>query len=99
MSQTVQAQTIRSRLAPALVAGAASFLTLGALLLATMLLQYRSVDFPYLLFALPRIAAISLSVAVLAHLAGRRLRSALAAGLFGVIAGFLGGVAFVVAAA
>jgi hypothetical protein len=50
-------------------------------------------------FALLRIGAISLLVAALAHLAARHLQAPLAAGMFGVIAGFMGGVAFVATAA
>lgn len=97
MSQSQQADS--RRLAPAISAGSASFVVLTALFLATMLLHYRATDFAYLWFALGRILAISLLVAGMAALAARYLRSIVFAALVGSVAGFLGGVAYVAAAA
>ncbi|MDH5828914.1 hypothetical protein QFW80_00045 [Luteimonas sp. M1R5S18] len=81
------------------MAGVASMLVLGGIFIATMLVHYQAIDWPYLQFALLRIGAISLAVAVLAHLLAKWLRSSWRAALFGAVAGFAGGVAFVAAAA
>jgi hypothetical protein len=84
---------------PALSAGLASFMLLGGVFVATMLQHYQALDLAYLSYALARIAAISLVVAAAAFMAGRRLRSLAIAALFGAVAGIIGGVAFVAAAA
>ena len=97
MSQTIKAD--QRRMATALSAGLASCIALSVSFIATMLLHYRAIEFPYLSYALLRILAISGSICVIAALAARHLRSFAAAALFGGVAGFLGGVAFVVAAA
>ncbi|NZA25246.1 hypothetical protein H0E84_02535 [Luteimonas sp. SJ-92] len=97
MSQTLQ--NTPQRLALAVAAGLASFGMLTGLFVATMLVHYRAIDFAYLSFALLRIAAISTLVAAVASMSGRYLRSRAAAVLFGAVAGLIGGVAFVAAAA
>ena len=81
------------------MAGLTSMLVLGGIFLATMFVHYQAIDWPYLQFAILRIGAISLAVAVLAHLLSSRLRSIWRAALFGAVVGFAGGVAFVAAAA
>jgi hypothetical protein len=88
-----------SAVLPTVTAGLASMLVLSGIFLATMLVHYQAIDWQYLQFALLRICAISLIVAALAHLLSGRLRSNFGAALFGAMAGFAGGVAFVVAAA
>ena len=84
---------------PAVVAGSASMIVLSGIFLATMLVHYQAIDWQYLQFALLRIGAVSLVVAVLAHLLAKRLRSTWVAALFGAVVGFAGGVAIVAAAA
>ena len=97
MSQVPQSN--HRRFAPALAAGLASFVALSGLFVATMLVHYRVIDVAYLSFALLRIAAISTFVAALALVAGRHLRSIAVAAVFGTVAGLMGGMAFVAAAA
>jgi hypothetical protein len=97
MSQTLQGNP--RRLAPSLAAGLASFIALTALFVATMLIHYRAIDLAYLSFALLRIVAISALVFVVAFVVARHLRSLAGAALFGAVAGLVGGVAFVAAAA
>jgi hypothetical protein len=97
MSQTLPSNT--PRWVPPLAAGLASFFVLSGLFVATMLLQYQSVDFAYLSFALLRIVAISVLVAAIAFIAGSWLRSLVFAALFGTVGGLIGGVVFVAAAA
>jgi hypothetical protein len=72
---------------------------LAGIFVATMLQHYRAIDLDYLSYALIRITAISVLVAAAAFLAGRHLRSLAIAALFGAVAGIVGGVAFVAAAA
>ena len=97
MSHSVSA-TLR-RQTPALIAGSASFLVLAGIFFATMLRHYQAIDFSYLSFALARILAISLAVALLSTLLARRLQSPWTAGLFGVVSGFALGALFVAIAA
>ena len=97
MSQTTEA--IPERFVLALAAGAASLVGLCALFVATMLRHYQAIDFPYFSFALLRIMAISGVVAAITFVAARHLPSLPAAALFGLVAGIMGGVAFVAAAA
>jgi len=97
MSQTLQSNP--RRLASALGPGLASLGVLSCLFVATMLLHYQAIDFAYLSFALFRILAISTLVAAVAFMAGRHLRSLAVAALFGAVAGLVGGVALVAAAA
>ena len=97
MSQNPQANNHRAT--QTTIAGISSFVLLSVLFIATMLVQYSTIDFPYLSFALLRIFAISVLVSGVAYLAVRHLHSRMAAWLFGAIAGFLGGVAFVATAA
>jgi len=87
------------RWVPALAAGVTSFVVLSGIFVATMLVHYQAIDFPYLSFALLRIIAISVLVGTAAFALGHLLRSLTMATLFGAVAGFLGGVAFVAAAA
>jgi hypothetical protein len=89
----------RSSVSPAVMAGLASMLVLSGIFLATMLVHYQAIDWPYLQFALLRIGAVSMAVAVLSHLLAKRLRPIWLAALFGALVGFAGGVAFVAAAA
>lgn len=97
MSQTLQGNP--RRLALGLTSGLASLVVLSGLFVATMLLHYRAIDCAYLSFALLRIAVISTLVAAVAFAAGRHLRSLAVAAILGAVAGLIGGVAFVAAAA
>ena len=85
------------RLAPAIVAGLASFMVLTSLFVAAMLNNYLVIDFSYLWFAVLRIMANSILVSAAALLIARYLRSLVTAALFGVVTGFMGGVAVVTA--
>ena len=96
MSQVMQPND--HRVVPAAVSGMASFAVLASLFMVTMLTHYRAIDTDYLLFALLRISAISLLVAVMAALLAHRLRSVVRALLFGAVLGLVGGVAYVAAA-
>ncbi len=88
-----------SALPAALIAAIASVLLLSGIFVATMLVHYRAIDLEYLQLALLRIGGISLAVAAMARLLGKHLCSASRAGLFGAIAGFAGGLAYVAVAA
>ena len=88
----------RQRLVPALLAFFAAFTTLTKIFLLTMLTQMREIDWPYLAFALPRMAGIAAVVGVLAWLLANLLQRHLLALLFGAIIGLVGGAAFVAAA-
>ena len=63
-----------------------------------MLTQMREIDWPYLAFALPRIAGIASVVGVLAWFLAGLFQRHLLALLFGAIIGLVGGAAFVAAA-
>ena len=88
----------RQRLIPALLAFFAAFTTLIKVFLLTMLTQMREIDWPYLAFALPRVAGIASIVGVLAWLLSSVLQRHLLALLFGATIGLVGGAAFVAAA-
>ena len=88
----------RQRLVPALLAFFAAFTTLTKIFLLTMLTQMREIDWPYLAFALPRVAGIASIVGVLAWLLSSVLQRHLLALLFGATIGLVGGAAFVAAA-
>ena len=88
----------RQRWVPALLAFLAAFTTLTKIFLLTMLMQMQEIDWPYMAFALPRIAAIAAVVAVLAWFLAGLLQRHLLALLFGAIIGLVGGAAFVAAA-
>ena len=88
-----------NRLGVIIAASLASFIVLITLFVATMLLQYRFIDFSYLSFALLRILAISTMVAAAAFALAKHLKSLAIAALFGSVAGFIGAVTVVNAAA
>ena len=64
-----------------------------------MLTQQGATDWPYVLFALPRIAGIALGIGALAWFSAPVLQRPLFALIFGALMGLLGGVSFVMTAA
>ena len=89
MSQRIQSSA--NPKAASLAAGLACFVGLSGLFLYTMLLHYRSIDWGYLGFGLPRFAALSLFSALASYLIGRRVSwpvAALLGSAFGIFLGF-----------
>lgn len=93
MSQAVEQP--RRRLLLAALAGLASFVFLSGIFVTAMHVQYRAIDVQYLLFAMLRIAAMSLVTAGVTALVSRYLRTVLLAVIFGAAAGLLLAVVYV----
>ena len=87
------------RALPSALAVFAAFTTLSKIFIATMLVQMQSLDWSYLLFALPRISVIALCTGLLAWLLASILQRPLAALLFGALTGFIGACIYVTGAA